>query len=173
MLGLDAERSRKMRIDLHDQQSIRIGRGTVQFVDARSGVQRQRHAPAFVGRGRNCRDDARSELSHRRRVTAEIGGHEVDAKAAITKGALDGPEKSRQHTNSGLEENGIRRQQQRGKDCEVFEFVGGERLQKRTGLTWPERNTDDVARPDQRRGLARRAQPALIRRFHRLLVPVP
>ena len=98
------------------------------------------------------------ELLGDRDEPPEVGGDELDARAAVEQDALGRSEEAADVPHARLREQRVEVEQQRAEHVEVLPVVAcTERVQERRGLSRPQRHPEGVAGPEQCRGFRGRA----------------
>ena len=151
VLRREAERAREVRVRLDDEQPVRVFARALHLAHRRARVQREAHPAVGVGRRRAGCDDARCELLGDGHEPAEVGGHELDAGAAVDEHPLGRPEEAADVADSGPAEQGVEVEQQRTEDVEVLPVVAlPQRVQERRRVAGTERDPEGVAWAEQR-----------------------
>ena len=108
--------------DLDDHEAVGVGPGTVELVDACTGVNAEAHPPVHRRSGRR-RHDARPEVVEHRLEAAEVGRHEVNRRAGIAQEPLSRTEEPAAVVHPFAHEQLVEVGEQGAEHFEVLEVV--------------------------------------------------
>ena len=142
------ERAWEVRADLHDEQSIGVGAGTVQLVDRGAGVKTEAD-PTVDRRGGRRRHHPRVEVVQHRLEATKVGGYEIHRGTRVSQEALGGAEEAAAVVHAGVHEQLVEIRHQCTEHLQLLE-VGAlaECVKEAARHTRPERHGQRIDGPN-------------------------